>query len=144
MVKRNPARLCPRRDHHSHGLQRVGESLRHLQACYRLNEHHERHDPDDGDAQCCNHLEDPPIDCGPQHALSICQDEDVGQQHRRDDPIQHLGTAAAAIGIEMYWETPKICIAAPTPANSLTVRPALAMSKRDNAPNVLRPRTARG
>ena len=38
----------------------------------------------------------------------------------------------------MYWETPKICIAAPTPANSLTVRPALAMSSRDMAPNVLR------
>ena len=47
-------------------------------------------------------------------------------------------TAAAAIGIEMYWDTPKICIAAPTPANSLTVRPALAMRSRDSAANVLR------
>ena len=48
-------------------------------------------------------------------------------------------TPTAAIGIETYLETPRISMAAPTPANSLTVRPALATSSSTSAPVV--PRT---
>ncbi len=46
--------------------------------------------------------------------------------------------ATAATGTETYWDTPRIWNAAPTPANSLTVRPALAITSNVSARKLLR------
>ncbi len=48
----------------------------------------------------------------------------------------HMTTAST--GTETYWDTPKIWNAAPTPANSLTVRPALATINKRSASELFR------
>src|ERR1700683_986489 len=60
-------------------------------AAHRQAQDRSGHDGDHDDADGGDHAEDPSVGGCPQRAPAVVQHQDVGEQDRGDQPVQHLG-----------------------------------------------------